>query len=177
MKKRTFLLNLFMAISVFAFVACNDDDTDYVQPTMTIEGADEFGARKLEFTNKAEAQQIEIAANNDWCIRIPESAESWLTVTPSEGKGSTEPITINVNVEANDKTKDREATLAFVCDKIEQKALLTVSQEKKYVLTAESNRSMINKWGGGDYHIAHHQCRLDLRDRRRGQDVAYGEQG
>ena len=164
MKKRTFLLNLFMAISVFAFVACNDDDTDYVQPTMTIEGADEFGARKLEFTNKAEAQQIEIAANNDWFIRIPESAESWLTVTPSEGKGSTEPITINVNV-------------AFVCDKIEQKALLTVSQEKKYVLTAESNRSMINKWGGGDYHIAHHQCRLDLRDRRRGQDVAYGEQG
>ena len=148
MKKRTFLLNLFMAISVFAFVACNDDDTDYVQPTMTIEGADEFGARKLEFTNKAEAQQIEIAANNDWFIRIPESAESWLTVTPSEGKGSTEPITINVNVEANDKTKDREATLAFVCDKIEQKALLTVSQEKKYVLTAESNRSMINKWGG-----------------------------
>ena len=99
MKKRTFLLNLFMAISVFAFVACNDDDTDYVQPTMTIEGADEFGARKLEFTNKAEAQQIEIAANNDWFIRIPESAESWLTVTPSEGKGSTEPITINVNVD------------------------------------------------------------------------------
>ena len=45
MKKRTFLLNLFMAISVFAFVACNDDDTDYVQPTMTMVGADEFGAR------------------------------------------------------------------------------------------------------------------------------------
>ena len=83
MKKRTFLLNLFMAISVFAFVACNDDDTDYVQPTMTIEGADEFGARKLEFTNKAEAQQIEIAANNDWFIRMHDSADSGIRMNQS----------------------------------------------------------------------------------------------
>ena len=137
MKKRTFLLNLFMALSVFAFVACNDDDSDYIQPNMTIEGADEFGARKLEFTNKAETRQIEITANDDWFIRIPEAAESWLTVTPSEGKGSSGPIAISVDVAANDKTSDREATLAFVCNKIEQKALLTVEQEKKYVLTAE----------------------------------------
>ena len=147
MKKRTFLLNLFMAISAIALVACNDDDADYVQPTVTIEGADEFGARKLEFTNKSETQQIEITANDDWFIRIPEAAESWLTVTPREGKGGG-PITIDVDVAANDKTDDRKATLALVCNKIEQKALLTVEQEKKYVLKAESNRRMINKAGG-----------------------------
>ena len=64
MKKRTFLLNLFMAISVFAFVACNDDDTDYVQPTMTIEGADEFGARKLEFTNKADRKSTRLNSSH-----------------------------------------------------------------------------------------------------------------
>lgn len=147
MKKRTFLLNLFMAISAIALVACNDDDADYVQPTVTIEGADEFGARKLEFTNKSETQQIEITANDDWFIRIPEAAESWLTVTPREGKGGG-PITIDVDVAANDKTDDRKATLALVCNKIEQKALLTVEQEKKYVLTVQSNRNMINKDGG-----------------------------
>lgn len=147
MKKRTFLLNLFMAISAIALVACNDDDADYVQPIVTIEGADEFGARKLEFTNKSETQQIEITANGDWFIRIPEAAESWLTVTPREGKGGG-PITIDVDVAANDKTDDRKATLALVCNKIEQKALLTVEQEKKYVLKAESNRRMINKAGG-----------------------------
>lgn len=147
MKKRTFLLNLFMAISAIALVACNDDDADYVQPTVTIEGADEFGARKLEFTNKSETQQIEITANDDWFIRIPEAAESWLTVTPREGKGGG-PITIDVDVAANDKTDDRKATLALVCNKIEQKALLTVEQEKKYLLTVQSNRNMINKDGG-----------------------------
>ena len=147
MKKRTLLLNLFMAISAVVLVACNDDDADYVQPTVTIEGADEFGARKLEFTNKSETQQIEITANDDWFIRIPEAAESWLTVTPREGKGGG-PITIDVDVAANDKTDDRKATLALVCNKIEQKALLTVEQEKKYVLKAESNRRMINKAGG-----------------------------
>lgn len=147
MKKRTFLLNLFMAISAIALVACNDDDADYVQPTVTIEGADEFGARKLEFTNKSETQQIEITANDDWFIRIPEAAESWLTITPREGKGGG-PITIDVDVKANDKTDDRKATLALVCNKIEQKALLTVEQEKKYVLTVQSNRNMINKDGG-----------------------------
>lgn len=147
MKKRTFLLNLFMAISAIALVACNDDDADYVQPTVTIEGADEFGARKLEFTNKSETQQIEITANDDWFIRIPEAAESWLTVTPREGKGGG-PITIDVDVKANDKTDDRKATLALVCNKIEQKALLTVEQEKKYLLTVQSNRNMINKDGG-----------------------------
>lgn len=147
MKKRTFLLNLFMAISAIALVACNDDDADYVQPTVTIEGADEFGARKLEFTNKSETQQIEITANDDWFIRIPEAAESWLTVTPREGKGGG-PITIDVDVAANDKTDNRKATLALVCNKIEQKALLTVEQEKKYLLTVQSNRNMINKDGG-----------------------------
>lgn len=147
MKKRTFLLNLFMAISAIALVACNDDDADYVQPTVTIEGADEFGARKLEFTNKSETQQIEITANDDWFIRIPEAAESWLTVTPREGKGGGS-ITIDVDVAANDKTDDRKATLALVCNKIEQKALLTVEQEKKYLLTVQSNRNMINKDGG-----------------------------
>lgn len=147
MKKRTFLLNLFMAISAIALVACNDDDADYVQPTVTIEGADEFGARKLEFTNKSETQQIEITANDDWFIRIPEAAESWLTVTPREGKGGG-PVTIDVDVAANDKTDDRKATLALVCNKIEQKALLTVEQEKKYLLTVQSNRNMINKDGG-----------------------------
>ena len=147
MKKRTFLLNLFMAISAIALVACNDDDADYVQPIVTIEGADEFGARKLEFTNKSETQQIEITANDDWFIRIPEAAESWLTVTPREGKGGG-PITIDVDVAANDKTDDRKATLALVCNKIEQKALLTVEQEKKYLLTVQSNRNMINKDGG-----------------------------
>lgn len=147
MKKRTFLLNLFMAISAIALVACNDDDADYVQPTVTIEGADEFGARKLEFTNKSETQQIEITANGDWFIRIPEAAESWLTVTPREGKGGGT-ITIDVDVAANDKTDDRKATLALVCNKIEQKALLTVEQEKKYLLTVQSNRNMINKDGG-----------------------------
>lgn len=148
MKKKTLLLNLFMALSVFAFVACNDDDADSLQPKMTIEGADEFGAQKLEFSNKTSDQQIKITANDDWFIRIPEEAESWLTVTPSEGKGSIEPIAINVNVAANDKTETRKATLAFVCNKIEQKALLTIEQEKLYLLTAKSNRTMINKQGG-----------------------------
>lgn len=118
-----------------------------MQPTVTIEGADEFGARKLEFTNKSETQQIEITANDDWFIRIPEAAESWLTITPREGKGGG-PITIDVDVAANDKTDDRKATLALVCNKIEQKALLTVEQEKKYLLTVQSNRNMINKDGG-----------------------------
>lgn len=148
MKKKTLLLNLFMALSVFAFVACNDDDADSLQPKMTIEGADEFGAQKLEFSNKTSDQQIKITANDDWFIRIPEEAESWLTVTPSEGKGSIEPIAINVNVAANDKTETRKATLAFVCNKIEQKALLTIEQEKLYTLTAIPSKKLINKAGG-----------------------------
>lgn len=148
MKKRAFLLNLFMALSAFAFVACNDDDADYIPPKMTIEGADEFGVQKLEFTNKASKQQFTMTANDDWFIRIPETAQEWLTVTPNEGSASADPITVTVGVKANTRTKDREATLAFVCNEIEQKALLTVIQEKLYTLTAIPSKRLINKAGG-----------------------------
>lgn len=145
--KRSLLLNFVTIVSLFAFASCGDDNTDYVQPTVTIEGADEFGARTLEFSNKVGSQQVGISANGDWFIRIPDDA-SWLTVTPAEGTASAEPIAITVDVELNEGAESRSATLAIVCDDIEQKALLTVVQNKMYVLTASASRSMINKEGG-----------------------------
>lgn len=145
--KRFLLLNFVAVVSLLAFVSCGDDDADYVQPTVTIEGADEFGARTLEFSNKEGSQQIEISANGDWFVRIPENA-SWLTVTPSQGTASVEPIAITVNVKLNEGAESRSATMALVCDDIEQKALLTVVQDKMYVLSASASRSMINKDGG-----------------------------
>lgn len=81
--KKSLLLNFVTIVSLFAFASCADDNSDYVQPTVTIEGADEYGTRTLEFSNKVGSQQVEITANGDWFIRIPDDA-SWLTVTPSE---------------------------------------------------------------------------------------------
>lgn len=53
-----------------------------------------------------------------------------------------------MDVELNEGSESRTATLALVCDEIEQKALLTVVQDKMYVLSATASRSMINKDGG-----------------------------
>lgn len=140
-------MNFVAIVSLFAFASCGDDNADYVQPTVTIEGADEFGARTLEFSNKEATQQVGISANGDWFIRIPDDA-TWMTVTPTEGAASADPISITVGVELNGSSESRSATLAFVCDDIEQKALLTVVQNQMYVLTATAARSMINKDGG-----------------------------
>ena len=145
--KKSLLLNFVTIVSLFAFASCADDNSDYVQPTVTIEGADEYGTRTLEFSNKVGSQQVEITANGDWFIRIPDDA-SWLTVTPSEGTASDKPISVTVDVKLNESSESRTATLALVCDEIEQKALLTVVQDKMYVLSATASRSMINKDGG-----------------------------
>lgn len=88
--KKSLLLNFVTIVSLFAFASCADDNSDYVQPTVTIEGSDEYGTRTLEFSNRVGSQQVEITANGDWFIRIPDDA-SWLTVTPSEVRLRTNP--------------------------------------------------------------------------------------
>ena len=108
--KKSLLLNFVTIVSLFAFASCADDNSDYVQPTVTIEGADEYGTRTLEFSNKVGSQQVEITANGDWFIRIPDDA-SWLTVTPSEGTASDKPISVTVDVKLNESRVRRHSLL------------------------------------------------------------------
>ncbi len=71
----------------------------------------ELSVSKLDFTQTAGEQTVNINANVAWQSGItPASAASWLTVSPTNGTGNS---TVIVSVKANDGYDDRTASVTF----------------------------------------------------------------
>lgn len=106
--------------------------------------ADEMGLSAITFSNRSETKQVSFTADGDWYIRIPKDCD-WLTVSPSTGTGN---ATVNFTTTVYDATSPRTAKVAFVCDNIEQKALLQVTQLQRFFLEPTILSNVLPKNGG-----------------------------
>jgi hypothetical protein len=128
--------------------SCAEEKAVKVPNTVFLENADEYGLAEISFFNKAESKSLTFTADGDWSIRVPKEDAAWVSVNPSSGSASGESVTVEVSVSANEDAEDRSTLLAFVCDKLEQKALACVKQVRAYNINAEVDKTLINKNGG-----------------------------
>ena len=102
---KSFLAMLAIAMS-FAFVGCVEneegDDDSYNFINLSSEG--------LAFTQVEESKTVDILTEAKWESVIPSSAQSWVTVTPAQGKGKK---TVTVSVAANTTGAARSANIKF----------------------------------------------------------------
>lgn len=132
---------------VLFLCSCSQKDIVKVPAKITIENADEMGAYTLAFKNRASSQSFNFKADGEWFIRIPEGAD-WFSVEPTSGRAENETVTVKVNVEENATYEAKSATLAFVCDKLEQKALLYITQESMTKLVLNASELSVFTDGG-----------------------------
>ena len=130
--------------SIVCLCSCGSEETTRVPAKMQLENADETGLSSITFSNRGETQQVSFTADGDWYIRVPKSCD-WLTVAPSTGHGD---ATVKFTASIYDEMEPRYAKVAFVCDNIEQKALLQVTQLQKYFLEPSVLSNVLPKTGG-----------------------------
>lgn len=126
------------------FASCAPEEITKVPAKMSLENADELGATALTFSNRAETKSVSFTADGDWYIRIPKDC-NWLKASPASGSGN---ATVNFTTSLYEEGAPREAKVAFVCDGLEQKAILNVTQLQKFNLVAEVATTVVPKTGG-----------------------------
>lgn len=135
---------LIVGWSALSLCSCASEETTRVPAKMSLENADEMGLSAITFSNRSETKQVSFTADGDWYIRIPKDCD-WLTVSPSTGTGN---ATVNFTTTVYDATSPRTAKVAFVCDNIEQKALLQVTQLQRFFLEPTILSNVLPKNGG-----------------------------
>jgi len=130
--------------SALSLCSCASEEATRVPAKMSLENADEMGLSAITFSNRSETKQVSFTADGDWYIRIPKDCD-WLTVSPSTGTGD---ATVNFTTTVYDATSPRTAKVAFVCDNIEQKALLQVTQLQRFFLEPTILSNVLPKNGG-----------------------------
>lgn len=126
------------------FASCAPEEITKVPAKMSLENADEMGAIALTFSNRAETKSVSFTADGDWYIRIPKDC-NWLKASPASGSGN---ATVNFTTSLYEEEVPRDAKVAFVCDGLEQKAILNVTQLQKFNLVAEVATTVVPKTGG-----------------------------
>lgn len=115
MKKRNhFILTLSILSFVLALASCRIDP-------MSLPAEISSGTDSLEFTSAGGEALVTLDATRDWDTEIryiSGDSQDWLTVTPSYGTASADPVAVTVTAEANDAS-DREAVVVFRADVIE----------------------------------------------------------
>lgn len=137
-------LAVLLALAVYPMCSCGSEETVCVPAKMALENADETGMGFITFSNRSETKQVSFTADGDWYIRIPKGCD-WLSVSPSSGKGD---ATVNFTTSTYDATTSRSVNVAFVCDNIEQKALLQVTQMQRFFLEPSVLSDVLPKNGG-----------------------------
>ena len=143
MKIRFFKLAL-AAVLLGGMISCVQEEPTRVPAKMDLENADELGKAALTFSNRAETKTVNFTADGDWYIRVPKDCD-WLTVSPKEGTGD---ATVNITTKLYEEEAPRSATLAFVVDGVEQKALLDITQLQKFHLNVTVDNPVLGKTGG-----------------------------
>ena len=103
--------------SLALLAGCNNkENTPEVAPSMTLD------PETLSFENVLSEQRIKITSNVDWTVSdIP----SWITVKPTSGTASEEPVFVSVEVGTNGERAERSATLKFASEKISKTLKVT----------------------------------------------------
>lgn len=126
------------------FASCAPEEITKVPAKMSFENADELGAIALAFSNRAETKSVSFTADGDWYIRIPKDC-NWLKASPASGSGN---ATVNFTTSLYEEEVPRNAKVAFVCDGLEQKAILNVTQLQKFYIEPSILSSVLPKTGG-----------------------------
>ena len=115
MKFGKLLLSSLASLALLA--GCNNkENTPEVAPSMTLD------PETLSFENVLSEQRIKMTSNVDWTVSdIP----SWITVKPTSGTASEEPVFVSVEVGTNDERAERSATLKFASEKISKTLKVT----------------------------------------------------
>lgn len=130
--------------SAMHLCSCGSEEIVRVPAKMNLENADETGMGFVTFSNRAETKQVSFTADGEWYIRIPKECD-WLSVSPSSGNGD---ATVDFSTSTYDATSPRSVKVAFVCDNIEQKALLEVTQLQRFFLEPSILSNVLPKTGG-----------------------------
>ncbi|MGM9740562.1 MAG: BACON domain-containing protein, partial [Candidatus Cryptobacteroides sp.] len=126
-------------------MSCKEDPTVRVPAKMQLENQDATtGISTLNFRSAGSTQTFSIQAEGDWYVRHPKDV-NWVTMSPSKGTGD---AVLSVRVDSHDGEDPRSATFAFVCDGLEQKGLLKVTQAQKYYVEASVLSNVVSKSGG-----------------------------
>ncbi len=137
-------LAVFLIGGALSLCSCGTEETVRVPAKINLENADEMGLCAITFSNRQETKQLSFTADGNWYIRIPKDCD-WLTVSPSSG---TDDATVNFTTTIYDATSPRTTKVAFVCDNIEQKALLQVTQLQRFFLEPTILSNVLPKNGG-----------------------------
>lgn len=138
------LMTLLAVLLGGALSSCAPEQITRVPAKMSLENADEMGVSTLTLSSRVETKSLSFTADGDWYIRIPKDCD-WLTVSPKEGTGD---ATVNFTTVAYDALVPRTAKVMFVCDNIEQKAILEVTQQQKFVIEPKPLTTVVPKVGG-----------------------------
>lgn len=104
MKKYTFLF--FLGLVASLFTACSDDDnlTDSITPAPESEN---FFANGMTFASQPGVRSITFTAGRAWQAALDEpGANNWCIVTPTRGEAGTVTVSITVNENESDDTRN-----------------------------------------------------------------------
>ena len=127
-----------------ALSSCAPEEITRVPAKVSLENADEMGAVALTFSNRVETKSVTFTADGDWYIRIPKECD-WLKASPASGTGD---ATVNFTTSLYEEEVPRDVKVAFVCDDLEQKAILNVTQLQKFILEVTVDNPVLGKTGG-----------------------------
>jgi hypothetical protein len=147
MRMKTNLFMLFVALSFGVFASCTSDEVTKVDSRLSIDNADENGLLVCSVTSKAQSKTVSFTSSTDWKAYVPKDVD-WITVTPSSGSASSEAQTVSIAINANSLTEARTAYVDFICDKLQQKSRVEITQAQLYTLSVSTPKNVINKKGG-----------------------------
>lgn len=89
------------------------------------------GPVSIELNADGSSGKITFSANRDWTAS---SSDSWVSISPSSGKASNDPVTVNVHCNANTTYDDRTATVTIRVEDLSQAVTIKQSANKGVVL-------------------------------------------
>lgn len=157
--KKKHLLYLLLLIGIMTATGCSSGGKEEIpepspaptpkpepkpeEPKPEISLSSDITASGLSFTNEEGAQTISFTTNFDWTISQTDGS-GWCT--PSTTQGSKGSASVTFTVKANEETEDRQTSITIKASTASKS--FTITQEKKYVLTAKADKKEIGFAGG-----------------------------
>ena len=116
MKRTLFFLSM---IGALALNACEPETDQPNQPGQPVVEDPQLSVSPelITISPAGGSQSFSISANKDWTIS---ASDSWLSVSPSSGSASKQPVTVTVSGDANTTFEDRSASISVKMEDLTQ---------------------------------------------------------
>jgi uncharacterized protein YjdB len=115
------------------------------------------GPSSIELSVDGSSGSITFTANRDWTVSC---SDSWVTVSPSKGEASKEPVTVTVRCNANTTYDDRTATVTIRMEELSQSVTVRqpanlgiVLPTQAYNLTSDARSIEVEVKANVDYTV------------------------